>query len=263
MTGDLHIGRRISAPGDELWQACATARGLESWYADRVTGTVAAGERLQLEWPGLGVSFCLDVEECAAPRRVAFRNGPSVVSLEVEEGHVALTHRGLGATDDFEGFEASWRVALALLGHALESHRGKRRRASWFCRRARTTAELAQVYFSDPGGLAAWLGEATALRGDGQKYSVRSFAGEAMNGRVLVDSARDIALSWQERNNSVLVFRTLPSPLSARERVLALCWSRWIHPSGGEEDHTVTTTENELRRSLNRLGRVLDQSGSA
>jgi len=69
---------------------------------------------------------------------------------------------------------------------------------------------------------------------------------------------RDVALTWEEQNDSVLVLRTLPSPRASQERVVAICWSKWGATEPGE--HAI---ETELRRSLERLGALLAMSGSA
>ena len=89
-----------------------------------------------------------------------------------------------------------------------------------------------------------------------------------MTGRVLAgDSGRDVALTWRETNDSVLVFRSLPSPTHRDERILAACWSRWVAPtSRGDDDlgeTEVKSIEVELERSVRRLARELDRGGVA
>jgi uncharacterized protein YndB with AHSA1/START domain len=266
MTGDVHIDRQVSASPRDLWAACATARGLENWCADRVVGTIATGATVRLEWPDLRATVILEVAEFVPGRRVSFRNGATRVALEIGESSVQLTHAGLGAGDDREGWTGSWRLALELLAHGLESHPGKQRRARWFSAHARTTSALAHVYYTDSQGLAAWLGEGPGLGDEGAEYAMRSLSGAPMTGRVLVRSGgRDVALSWREEGNSVLVLRSFPSPVSRSERVLAACWSRWLEAGqeGADESSTTAQTERALKEGVERLARVLGQSGIA
>lgn len=263
MTGDLDIDRRISASSDDLWEACATAEGLQGWFADRIIGFVAPGRTVRLEWPGLGAAVAVEVSEYAPNRRVAFRNGDTVVSLSVGEGLVSLTHSGLSDDDDRQGFAASWRVALSVLAHGLEWHRGKPRKVQWFCARARTTARLAHFYYSDSQGLSAWLGRGSNLGAEGQEYALESFFGAPMTGTVLVrDGERDVALSWREQENSVLVLRSLPASGFEEGRMLAVCWSRWASGTADAADRDARIAD-ELRRCVGRLARELDRSGIA
>jgi uncharacterized protein YndB with AHSA1/START domain len=268
MTGDLHIDRRVSASSSELWEACATPRGLEGWYADKVTGTITRGGTIRLEWPGLRSSTTLDVVDLVPERQVVYRNGASRVSLEVADQRVSLTHSGLTTTDDIEGFRSSWRVALAVLAHSLEVHRGRSRRAAWFVGRARTSARIAHLYFTAPEGLSAWLARGPGVPREGETYSMTALNGAPMTGRVLAgDGGRDVALSWHEANDSVLVFRSLPSPTHRDERILAACWSRWVAPAPRKDDDLdetdVKAIEVELERSVRRLAIELDRGGVA
>jgi len=268
MTGDLHIDRRVSALSSELWEACATPRGLEGWYADRVTGAIANGGTVRVEWPGLQSSAALEVAEWSPERRVVYRNGASRVALEVSDQRVSLTHSGLSATDDIEGFRSSWRVALAVLAHSIEAHRGRQRRTAWLLARARTSARIARLYFTEPEGLSAWLARGPGIPGEGEGYSMTTLDGRPMSGRVLtVEGGRDVALSWNEADDSVLVFRSLPSPTHRDERILASCWSRWTAPSSRHEgalgEPEVKQIEAELERSMRRLASELDRGGVA
>jgi uncharacterized protein YndB with AHSA1/START domain len=265
MTGALHIDRSVAANSTELWEACATPHGLEGWYADRVTGAVIKGQSLRISWPGLGATVPLEVVDLDPGRRIVFRNGAGTVILEVSEGRVALTHAGLSDKDDHEGFEASWRVSLALLAHSLERQRGRKRRAAWSLARARTSVELAYAYFTTAEGLSAWLARGPGLGRQGEQYSMRSLSGESMTGRILVsEGGRDVALSWEEQEDSVLVLRSFPSPASQAERVLAICWSRWESRQGtANVDPIAAEIERELKRSVERLARALGQGGVA
>jgi uncharacterized protein YndB with AHSA1/START domain len=259
MAGEVHLVLTTRASREELWEACSTRSGLEAWYADRVTGSVSRGATTRLEWPELGATLELSVEELHPNERIVLANGKSRVSLRVSEGQVDLTHEGLTSEDDTEGFASSWRVALATLKHALEEHPRAPRRTRWAARRVQTSAELAHLCFTAPAALDRWLGHGTVMGAEGEAYSLTLATGEHMSGKVLCRVAgRDVALTWGEQNDSVLALRTLPSPRADRERVVAICWSKWGATEPGE--HAV---ETELKRSLERLSGILAMSGRA
>jgi uncharacterized protein YndB with AHSA1/START domain len=259
MTGEVRLVQSIRAPRADLWSACSTVSGLEGWYADRVTGNLARGGSVRLAWPDLSAAVDLDIVDWVVNERLVFANGQSKVTLEIREGSVGLCHEGLADDDDIEGFHSSWRVALAVLAHALESHGGSPRRTRWAVRPARTSATLAHACFTEPAALSAWFGPGAVVGAEGELCALALGAKEHLTGRVLVRSgARDVAYSWKEQNDSVLILRTLPSSTSDDERILAACWSKWGPTSPGER-----AVENELKRALERLAALLAKSGSA
>jgi uncharacterized protein YndB with AHSA1/START domain len=259
MAGEVHLVFSARASREELWEACGTRSGLEAWYADRVTGSISRGATVRLEWPELGAMLELGVEEVRPNELIVLANGKNRVSLAVSDGQVELTHEGLSSEDDLEGFASSWRVALATLKHALEEHPRSPRRTRWAARRAQTSSELAHLCFTAPAALDRWLGQGTVMGAEGEAYSLTLSSGERMSGKVLCRVAgRDLALSWEEQNDSILALRTLPSPRADRERVVAICWSKWGATEPGE--HAV---EGELKRALERLSGILAMSGRA
>jgi uncharacterized protein YndB with AHSA1/START domain len=262
MTGEVRLERTFRASRKELWEACATRSGLEAWYADRVSGTLGTDGKVRLEWPELGARVDLEVEELVEGRRIVFSHGETRVILAVSDGRVTLTHAGLDASDDVKGFESSWRVALAVLGHALEVHPGKPRRTRWVVRGISTSATLAHLCFTEPEAIATWLGRGATIGQEGEPYAIRAANGEHISGDVLIrDGGRDVAFSWREQSDSVLVFRTLPSPPTPSGgdgRIIAACWSKWGPTQAGER--AVVT---ELSRALDRLALVLSKSGEA
>jgi len=258
MAGEVNLTCTFRASREELWEACSTRAGLEGWYADRVTGTVANGAKVRLEWPELGASVELYVEELRDGQRVVLVNGKSRVRLSVGDGTLELTHTGLDDDDDVEGFRSSWRIALAILQQSLEEHPRSPRRVRWAARPAHTSAELAHLCFTAPAALDQWLGHGF-MGAEGEAYRLTLPSGASMSGTVLCRTpGRDVALSWTEQNESVLVLRTLPSPRTTKERVIALCWSKWGATDPGEH-----AAESELRRAVERLGALLAMTGSA
>jgi hypothetical protein len=137
-------------------------------------------------------------------------------------------------------------------------HPGKPRRTRWISRPAKTSASRAHLCFTEPEALSMWLGKDAEIGAEGEPYELFLPQGELMDGTVLARvDGRDVAYTWKDRDNSVLVMRTLP--LAARgERLVALCWSLWSGKASGEDD-----VVDALERAVERLGRILLQSGDA
>lgn len=257
MAGVVRVARTIGASREALFEACATTAGLERWYADRVSGSFERGGTVRLEWPGLNAGVELHVADRVENERVVLEGGPSRVTLSIAEGHIALVHEGLAPSEDVPGYDSSWQVALSVLAQALEVHAGRPRRTAWVARPARTTTTLAHLCFTEPGALSTWLGSGE-MGSEGERYALTLASGERMSGTVLSRvTGRDLALEWEERGESVLVLRTLPSPTEG-ERILAACWSRWA--AEREDERAVV---KGLASAFERLGGILLKSGEA
>ena len=82
--------------------------------------------------------------------------------------------------------------------------------------------------------------------------------GERLSGIVLSKAQdRDVAITWREQDDSVLVFRTFPSPFVQAERILALSWSHWDCP---RNDHS---TRGHFQGALTALRQLLAGKGLA
>ncbi|HVU05761.1 MAG TPA: hypothetical protein VHE30_28630 [Polyangiaceae bacterium] len=258
MTGVVRLGKSIHASREDLFRYCATTQGLERWYADRVTGRVARGSEIRLEWSELGAGVDLRVTEVIQNESVVFENGESRLTLRFGDGTISLLHEGPDVANDVPGFESSWQVALAVLAHALTVHGGRPRRTRWVTRPARTSASRAHVCFTEPEALSRWFGHNAWIGAEGEEYELELADGEAMQGTVLARvPGRDVAYVWEDRGDSVLVMRTLPLTTPG-ERLVALCWSQWTKETP-DEDHVLLG----LERALERLALVLAQSGDA
>jgi hypothetical protein len=255
----IRISQKIPASVDALWVACATPSGIAGWQADKVTGSVEAGETLGLVWPDLGVSIRLDVLELLEGRRVVFGHGESRVRFEVREGEVELSHSAPFEDDEEVGTESSWRLALGTLAHYLDRYAGQERETVWLVKPVKTTAEAAHAFFSLPHALGAWLGRATAELGAvGSRYRIALSGGGTMSGIVLAHTeGRDLALRWDEADYSVVSFRTLPSPTGENERLVVISWSRWSELENAER------IAGELDGALARLVQMLGGAGVA
>lgn len=257
MAADIHVSQPIEASRGSIWRAISDARSIARWQADDASGGLGQGG-FTLRWPSLGAELLLEVAAAEPERRLVLRNGDTFLELAVSDGRLELWHRGLLPDDDLDGMRASWLVSLGVLAHYLEHHEGQDRHVHWIARPIATDAELAHVFFTDPAAMSSWL-----TRGDGgvgavnEPFRWTSHWGAPFAGKVLVrQPGRDVALSLIEPEPSVLVLRTLPSPLTDAERLVALVWSRWgAAPS--------SQLPSYLAGALGRLKLVLESRGGA
>lgn len=258
MTEVIRLERSIAAPVDAAWEACATPRGIARWQADEVAGTVERGSSLVLRWPKLGARVDLDVVDIEPRRRLVLKSGDAVLALDLVPGSIRLEHAGLAPGDELEGVTSSWRLSLALLAQSLEHHRGRDRHVTWLVRRATTSAAAVHAFFTDGSALGSWLARRGSVGPEGTRYALELTSGAPMSGRVLSNTpGRDVALEWNEQDGSVLVMRSLPSPVDPEERVIALCWSRW------SAERPAPPPTGELEAALDRLARIVGSDASA
>jgi uncharacterized protein YndB with AHSA1/START domain len=228
------------------------------WQADQVEGELAPGSTLALGWPALGVALELDVVELAFAERVVLARGATRVEITLHDAGVELTHTGVGDGDERDGVRSSWQLSLGLLMHYCEAHADAARTVRWLVRPARTTTDAAHVFFSDQAALATWLGSGSAIGAAGSRYSLDLGGGERMSGRVLANTpSRDLALSWEEDDESALVLRTLPRPFDPGVRLVVLSYSRWARRTPPQSRLDL------LEAAHHRLVRLLDSDKSA
>lgn len=216
-----------------------------------------AGRTLELAWPRLGASLELAVERVVPGRRVVLTSAIGSLDMSVENGGVELCHSGPFDDDTLAGMESSWKVTLAILQTYLSRHVDRARHVHWSMARVHASAELCHAYFTDPHLLRTWFGAA-----DSSIASVEARANLTLGpslrvrGPVLSHSpGRDVALRWQEADDSVLVFRTLP--VGDGSRCALLGWSRWSEPPNTAE---ITAA---LDRAAERLTRKLESRALA
>jgi uncharacterized protein YndB with AHSA1/START domain len=213
---------------------------------------------VELRWPALGVSLPLEVREVEPERRIVLAAGRSRVVVELAPGQVTLRQDGVAEGDEADGVLSSWRLSLSLLAHYCEKHADARRSVRWLLRPARTSTATAHVFFTEGSALASWLGRGGSFETVGSSFELGLAWGEPMTGRVLsCTPGRDVSVSWDEDESSVLCLRTLPRPFSDQERLIVLAWSRWSTTSPSRE------RLEALDAAHHRLVRVLDAQHSA
>jgi hypothetical protein len=230
---------------------------MAAWHADEATGSLEE-QCLVLRWPRLGAQRELRVLEVQAGSRLVLESGAALVTFELDDNQLTLKHQGLTSSEEFEGTRSSWQVALAVLDHYLTHHFGKSRQVHWAAAPARFTADQAYAFFSHDVAPGAWLGQASqSLEGVGSTLYL-SLSGTLQAVQVLASNpGRDVAMALLGGARSVLVMRTLPAPLTAEKRLVALTWSQWGH---APPDEQITET---LDRAVVRLSQLAARAGSA
>lgn len=255
----FQIVQPVRAATDLIWKACASARGLARWQADEVEGEVSPGGPLRLYWRAFGASVELSVIEVLPYQRLRLRNGSTEVAFELEEESVVLTQYGLDPDDDIEGLRSSWRVALAQMAHSVERHPGRQRHVEWAVSQVRVAPETLHLFLTDRELLRLWLGQVEQDLTEGVPYQMAVHDGPLLEGTVLACvPGRDLAISCTNLSDTAVVFRTLPSPLSADERLVAVSVSQW-----GRSTRAGERLIERIGSALNRLTTVLTRGGSA
>lgn len=255
---EIEVVQPLAVSRDRVWTALTDPDHLANWQADLAEGGLAR-RRLILGWPTLGVQTHLSVVEAETAQRLVLQSGRSTVRFQIHDSALTLNHAGLDDIDEVEGVRASWQVSLAVLHHYVEHHFGVERATHWALETAATSAAEAQVFFSDPAALNSWLTrDGTGIGDTRADYRMTLRWNEPASGRVLARTeGRDLAVTWSERHDSVLVFRTLPAPLQPDHRIIALLWSHW-GCQGGD-----SVTCGQFEAALGGLKRILDEKRSA
>lgn len=253
----IRLFQALPSRSARIFRALTDPRDLSAWHADVVRGRVEAGRTLELAWPRLGASLELAVESVVPGRRVVLTSSLGNLEMSVENGGVELCHSGPFDDDTREGMESSWKVTLAILQTYLGRHVDRTRQVHWAMARVHASAELCHAYFTDPHLLRTWFGAADSTIG-GVDSRVNLTLGPSLRvrGPVLSHSpGRDVALRWQDADDSVLVFRTLP--VGDGSRCALLGWSRWSEPPNALE------ITQALDRAAERLERKLENRARA
>lgn len=255
------LEQAIDAPLERIWNACADARGLCAWQADKAEGRVAQGSEILLSWPALGVAIELAVEVVEPQRRLVFRSEDDArLELRFGPGRVWLEHSGEFDEDERDGTLSSWRLSLASLAHYLEHHDGKARRVHWATHHATTSLDDAHAFFTLAGAHSGWLTRGSAGTGIGETGSEVALDlawGEPLTGRVLCHTPpRDVLVSWREKDQALLALRTLPALGGTDERLLVASYSSW-------DERGAEQVKGQLQAAISRLSRILEARVSA
>lgn len=255
----IRIFQPLAARPARVYKALTDPVDLSAWHADVVRGRVQEGRTLELAWPKLGADLSLSVEKLVPGKLVRLSSPLGALELSVVAGGVELTHTAPFDEDALAGTESSWRVTLSILGNYLTRHVDRRRHVHWSVAEARASVELCHVYFSDARLLPSWLGTPEASIGPtNSTFNLALANGRRARGSVLSHTpSRDLALRWGETDDSVLVFRTLPSPNGPDLRLLLVGWSRWSElPDAPEICAELDRAVDRLRLRLESVARA-------
>ncbi len=259
MDQQIELSQTITAPIDLIWQMCASPKGISAWQADEAEGEARLGGTLTLHWVAFGARVDLNVIDMVRYERLVLRHGESVVEFRFDHNLVTLTHSGLASDDDTEGLSSSWRIALAQLAHCAERHPGRQRRVQWMVRQVAATPESVYLGFTDPNLLTLWLTSSGAIPAEGEDYQMWLKSGQHLVGKVLAHvPGRDVVLRCDSMGDALLTLRTLPSPTSSSERLMALVLSEWGPPSAQSQQ-----LAEDLEDAMDRLAGVLNSGGEA
>jgi len=253
----IRLFQALPSRSARIFRALTDPQDLSAWHADVVRGRVEAGRTLELAWPRLGASLELAVERVVPGRRVELSSALGNLEMTVENGGVELCHSGLFDDDTHAGMESSWRVTLSILQTYLGRHVDRARHVHWSIARVQASPELCHAYFTDAHLLSTWFGAADSDIGAAEsRVSLSLGSALRVHGPVLAHTlGRDIALRWQETDDSVLVFRTLPAGDGGRYALLG--WSRWSEPPNAAE------ITKALDQAATRLSRKLERRARA
>jgi uncharacterized protein YndB with AHSA1/START domain len=253
----FNLVQPINAPREIVWQALSRPGGLTAWQADEVEGTVQEGARLILRYPALGAEAEVQVTELHDGERIALSWGAHRVSFCIEAGGVSLQCSGISDPDELRGTGSAWTLSLATLAHYCEHHHGASRSVCWLTGKTKASPDVLHAYLTEPWAHESWLGSGSGIGALGSDVRIQLSEELSLSGKVLAHTpGRDVLISWTEDDDSVVAFRSLPSPVSD-ERIVAMLWSRWSPraPKPG--------ALSCLRTAHSRLLTVLGRAGEA
>jgi len=255
-----HRELRTTADPDKAWAAWAEPDKIAGWFADQARGEPVPGGKLVHVFSSFGMELEYDVLE-AEPGKLLVLRGQSPQGFEfrqeiriaVEDGEtvIRLIHSGFGDDADwgeeYEGIDSGWKLALALLKHYLEHHFGRPRTGFLAMRPTALSYEGVQPLFRSAEGLGRWLVDSGSLEGltSGDPFRLTLSDGGRISGRVLADSGREIALSWDEIDGA-LELKIFPA--GPQGRMVALRGSSW-----GLAESEMQEIAAKMEQALGRL----------
>jgi uncharacterized protein YndB with AHSA1/START domain len=258
---DKWIDRRaveIAATPQQVWDAWARPEHIAAWFADAAHGEPVTGGTLTHVFEKFGLEVAHQVVEAVPGERLVLDAvGPGGVPFR-QEVHVRrqsgvtvleLVHSGFDDgsdwSDEFEGIDSGWTLALALLRHYVERYFGRRRTHYFVMRPAAFTFDRLEPWFRSEQGLADWLTRSGTVGEVGERVALELRTGDRITGEVLAWSGREAAVSWSEAEGA-LELKAFPMGGSGNAIALRACsWSATPPP--------VADVEAWMTEALDRL----------
>jgi uncharacterized protein YndB with AHSA1/START domain len=231
----------IAATPDEVWDAWAKHDRISQWFVDRQDGDMDKDAIVTWSWDAFGGGYPIHVLEARRGEYLAF-GGPDgmqpralqEIVLRQEGGHTVLRLANSGFLEgsdwdeEIEGIDSGWTLALALLKHWLEQHRGRARVKSLVMRPAGHTREQLAPLYGTSAGLGRWLAARAELSGEplvvGKMVALTLHGGATLTGEVLARSPTELCISWRERSG-VLTLKSFV--MGEQGRCVALAFDAW------------------------------------
>jgi uncharacterized protein YndB with AHSA1/START domain len=232
---------RTTATPADAWKAWTDPASLPKWFTDDARGEVKPGGTIVWVFRGFG-EIPYPVAVADPPRRLVLAGeipgrGPFALEILIEQSGGTTTVRlvnsgfldGAEFEEEYEGVRSGWVASMALLKHYLERHLGRTRQAALIVRPAPVTAAELYRRYGKAEGLGAWLTREGEVGGTGSPVSLVLRDGTRLSGRVIADTGREKAITWDEEDGAVLELKGFAA---AGRRMVGVRLSTW--GSGGE-----------------------------
>jgi uncharacterized protein YndB with AHSA1/START domain len=207
---------RTTATPEEVWKAWADPASISRWFTDDARGEAKPGGTMVWVFRGFGeIPYPVTVAD--PPRRLVLSgempgSGPFALEVLITTSEGTTTVRlvnsgfrdGADFEEEYEGIRSGWVGALGLLRHYLERHLGKPRQAALIVRPAAVDARELYRSFTAPDCLGAWLTREGDVGSVGDPVRLVLRDGTPLTGRVIADSGREKAMTWDEEDGAVL-----------------------------------------------------------
>lgn len=207
---------RTSASPEEAWKAWADPERIAHWFVDRAKGEPRPGTTFTWFFDKFGYEIPYEVVAAEPNRRFALGGsapgrGPFLldITIRTEAGQtvVELVNSGFleGAEwdDEYEGVVSGWKNALAVLKVYLEQYPGRAKRMVLLMRPAVFEYGRLLSFYATAEGLSRWLTSGGSIGKVGEPVALTLSSGEPLHGLVLVNSGREVTLSWEEVSGTI------------------------------------------------------------
>ena len=241
-----HVGRtirkeiEIDATPDEVFRAWADPKRIAQWFVDRAEGEAKTGSVMKWIFDTFGHEQLVPILKAEPGREIVIGGEipgrpPFLQEVQIESkgGRTVLRvlQSGFGDgsewDDEYEGIDSGWEMAIATLGHWLETYGTDDRTHLVHMQPAKFEYEPLQRFFDSAAGLERWLAEKAELSSPLRVGSaVRLNLGDlgSLNGEVVARTAREVLLSWPEQH-ALLTLKCFS--MGPRGRMLALDFNAW------------------------------------